>query len=231
MLKEAGRPGRRSGRSVATPSPAEMRLDNSGSSRTRAATPPRSPLIQRQVRRRLAPLRSMLVGVGRRGVGAAGRRKRPTLELCRMNACSPRNGSSPRVRGTPDDVACRRAPHPVHPRACGEHVASIVRPQPSAAVHPRACGEHLPTPATCRPIRFIPARAGNTAARQLREQPRHGSSPRVRGTRRSASFVPPASGSSPRVRGTRATSRVALGRQPVHPRACGEHHSKPSHCR
>ena len=92
------------------------------------------------------------------------------------------------------------------------------------------------------PIRFIPARAGNGLSAPSQGSPRHGSSPRVRGTagngrgrltafatvhpracgERTARYLfPHFTGSSPRVRGTvsrRLTSRATS----VHPRACGE---------
>ena len=92
-------------------------------------------------------------------------------------------GSSPRVRGT---CSCRRyrgSDRTVHPRACGEHASSIA--------HDRGM------------IRFIPARAGNTAAGLTAVLRRIGSSPRVRGTLL-----------------VRCRSILSM---PVHPRACGEH--------
>ena len=112
------------------------------------------------------------------------------------------------------------------------------------SVHPRGCGEHA-----CRDssllaaIRFIPAGAGNTRVIPIVLIVRHGSSPRVRGTRfigdqpiyrsvhprgcgehynasgRSRHSV----GSSPRVRGTRADGIDLSASTAVHPRGCGEH--------
>ena len=125
---------------------------------------------------------------------------------------------------------------PVHPRACGEHVAA----RRSRAVRRR----------------FIPARAGNTTTVRPAYGQFNGSSPRVRGTRclqPMARFIPRACGEHhrcgghrrkhavhPRVRGEHATRHFAridrfiparagehvptvTKRRPVHPRARGEH--------
>ena len=154
------------------------------------------------------------------------------------------NGSSPRVRGTPQGHAiqaewirfipacagntvaapepCR--PPPVHPRVCGEHLAHIFTRRVAMAVHPRVCGEHFGGVGYPHPI--------------------GGSSPRVRGTplpfgRSGAQnrFIPACAGNtrrvarSPRIRSVHprvcgehaAGSGLPLRRVTVHPRVCGEH--------
>ena len=95
-----------------------------------------------------------------------------------------RIGSSPLARGTRDDPQGSRSMPRFIPARAGNTPSSSVRAVP-APVHPRSRGEHEATPAvTCtaggssplargtqaparqrqRQIRFIPARAGNTAA-------------------------------------------------------------------
>ena len=171
-------------------------------------------------------------------------------------------GSSPRERGTHDD----RRPHPPLDRfipARAGNAPSSARPRSLGPVHPRASGERQsydkemtrgfgssprergtrsPTPARRWRPRFIPARAGNAAARRCRLSGRtvH---PRASGERLRSELVTRYSGgSSPRERGThhigqlsillerfiparagnaRSQRRVWTG-APVHPRASGE---------
>ena len=135
---------------------------------------------------------------------------------------SPEIGSSPRVRGTPPSrgpwpgrsrfiparagntcrAASGRRPRPVHPRACGEHPASMVPLWEVFGSSPRLRGtlDH----AAQGPVsgRFIPARAGNTNGGSWTggSWPVH---PRACGEHRAASAgVARQYGSSPRVRGT-----------------------------
>ena len=133
-----------------------------------------------------------------------------------------RSGSSPRVRGTRGQrvLAARQARFIP---ACAGNSSSLSRSSATSPVHPRVCGE-------------LSRMKSQTALRI-------GSSPRVRGTRRSSRgrtsigrFIPacagnscslsvsatPLIGSSPRVRGTPA-SRLKIGAPgAVHPRVCGE---------
>ena len=132
---------------------------------------------------------------------------------------------------------------PVHPRSRGEHISGTDTKLRNAGSSPLARGT-LPYPTStegCR--RFIPARAGNTAARPCR--PAHTSvHPRSRGEHESRFFfVRGVDGSSPLARGTPAGekgffdqvrfiparagntpagARTAPG-WPVHPRSRGEH--------
>ncbi len=174
------------------------------------------------------------------------------------------NGSSPRVRGTDRGRIQRPAPArfipacagnglfrqrrdpaaPVHPRVCGERSSVIVPRQPVAGSSPRVRGTVPVRWRRAGRSRFIPACAGNGAARscpaarravhprvcgERYEQERgitlrDGSSPRVRGTDwlpipdiRVIRFIPACAGN-----GLERDFRT--DRDPVHPRVCGERH-------
>ena len=172
-------------------------------------------------------------------------------------------GSSPRRRGTllrrgfpwsmvrfiPAQAGntapspCRARPAPVHPRAGGEHAGALGLPGLDAGSSPRRRGTLQLEPRHPRPVRFIPAQAGNT--RWPRGAcPGPTVHPRAGGEHGMAPSVMPAnSGSSPRRRGTllmqgvRRTRRRFIPAQAgnttagfpgrsstsVHPRAGGEH--------
>ena len=133
-----------------------------------------------------------------------------------------RPGSSPRVRGTQMGRRTRRPAARFIPACAGNSTVAHATPT-IVAVHPRVCGE--------------------LTSEFWRQRNRHGSSPRVRGTRRRSaplwrrpavhprvcgelrvSRVPfrTFSGSSPRVRGTRHSPPRMCWLSPVHPRVCGE---------
>ncbi len=147
--------------------------------------------------------------------------------VCGERAVHPRgclqlNGSSPRLRGTPDSVspvtarprfipafagnACQSssgiAPISVHPRVCGEHLHPQARRDGELGSSPRLRGTHREDRASHTGDRFIPAFAGNTQAwtGTRRFVPVH---PRVCGEHNQldASLFA-AAGSSPRLRGT-----------------------------
>ena len=110
-------------------------------------------------------------------------------------------GSSPRVRGTPQEGIELLAVHRFIPARAGNTVRSRMA-QSTSSVHPRACGEH------------------KTWARKRTTCP--GSSPRVRGTlfephvgRLGKRFIPARAGNT-------AMATGLACRRPVHPRACGE---------
>ena len=131
-------------------------------------------------------------------------------------------GSSPHARGTrmarrPGSARCRFIP------ACAGNARSASRPEPSSTVHPRMRGERTDEAAktyaqdgssphargtqdvvggVLHGVRFIPACAGNAAARTCPggQGPVH---PRMRGERSSSLFCSiPSRGSSPHARGT-----------------------------
>ena len=135
-------------------------------------------------------------------------------------------------------------PTSVHPRACGEHIEVAIDGYVWRGSSPRVRGTRILRLFNQLTERFIPARAGNTSWRGTDSQwrPVHpracgehrgkigrdlvdgGSSPRVRGTRRSLlcphllrGFIPARAGN---------TLRSAAPALPpaVHPRACGEHY-------
>ena len=133
----------------------------------------------------------------------------------------------------------------VHPRACGERHLLVGGFHLARGSSPRVRGTLRYHPRTPSRRRFIPARAGNASPRGfhpgaasvhpracgermwrgVRTIPRAGSSPRVRGTRRTL-IDRHDRGSSPRVRGTLLAQVGAQSTcSPVHPRACGERSS------
>ena len=152
-------------------------------------------------------------------------------------------GSSPRVRGTPFRQGATSSNGRFIP-ACAGNTMKMFWPSVRRTVHPRVCGEHAQLRRygfQCK--RFIPACAGNTqeitvdwsantvhprvcgehAVPTRALQASHGSSPRVRGTRRwvctdgcDVRFIPACAGNTACRRWSRAT-------RPVHPRVCGEH--------
>ena len=153
------------------------------------------------------------------------------------------DGSSPRGRGTPSDQRHRgrrdrfiparagntlpaRAPiptRPVHPRAGGEHRITGQPWSRARGSSPRGRGTQAGIERALVDIRFIPARAGNTApgARSSVGHPVH---PRAGGEHPSQASAGVAStGSSPRGRGTLGPASVYPHSRPVHPRAGGEH--------
>ena len=111
------------------------------------------------------------------------------------------DGSSPRVRGTANDIETTEAPIRFIPACAGNSAATTTVAAP-AAVHPRVCGEQIELH---NPMQAL-----------------DGSSPRVRGTERHRSaahhkgrFIPACAGNSCDYY-MRARTRT------VHPRVCGE---------
>ena len=187
-----------------------------------------------------------------------------------VDAHTPEDGSSPRLRGTCCWSTCALWPtrfipapagnifhqrlylpcSPVHPRACGEHLAWRRRLHTGSGSSPRLRGTFVAEIAIDPSQRFIPAPAGNISARICAgdHPPVHpracgehwaalghegtsgGSSPRLRGTLRSwVSWV-----SSPRFipapAGNIHTYLLAVPPLAVHPRACGEHRAAGLRC-
>ena len=71
------------------------------------------------------------------------------------------SGSSPRVRGTPRQVAESRPRRQVHPRVCGERKSALRRAAISNGSSPRVRGTLWGFMQTLPALRFIPACAGN----------------------------------------------------------------------
>ena len=140
-------------------------------------------------------------------------------------------GSSPRVRGTgrafgtePSHrrfiparagnrlpLRSRAASRAVHPRACGEQSISFMVRRSSSGSSPRVRGTVPVLLDLLESGRFIPARAGNSAARRCRviETPVH---PRACGEQRlRGGATIDEAGSSPRVRGTAVRDREQPG--------------------
>ena len=111
-------------------------------------------------------------------------------------------GSSPRVRGTRGADRAAASGPPVHPRVCGELALHRDRPR--------------------RVVRFIPACAGNSDRAEGHAATDHGSSPRVRGTRRHPPHHHPHVRFIPACAGNSSCTSPSSCRSPVHPRVCGE---------
>ena len=172
------------------------------------------------------------------------------------------SGSSPRVRGTDPRSTGGRAGRrfipacagnrlpgrsipkisPVHPRVCGEQTRNWLMTSGLSGSSPRVRGTVRKNRNGLRPLRFIPACAGNslTLPRACAKKSVHprvcgeqassktarlsidGSSPRVRGTVtqvtievNSSRFIPACAGNSQGI-------KVPAEPDPVHPRVCGE---------
>ena len=212
--------------------------------------------------RRIIPARAGQTRCRRTGMRA--RPDHPRACGANVNTWSPIDlniGSSPRVRGKPirHHVArdrrriiparagqtgrrARRVEQgPDHPRACGANTAHEVKTCRKHGSSPRVRGKLILLALPPRPIRIIPARAGQTISlsgtlRRRADHPRacganqrraffrrfqHGSSPRVRGKLRDCAWF----SAEPRIIPARAgqTCRgvACICIEPDHPRACG----------
>ena len=157
------------------------------------------------------------------------------------------DGSSPRVRGTPfrelirmdgdrfiPACAGNTSRHvegierqAVHPRVCGEHASSGYMSSGVTGSSPRVRGTLAERYAEFRPIRFIPACAGNTAsARPPTVESRvH---PRVCGEHEISNWLGRSTaGSSPRVRGTLPPRAAAHARDRFIPACAGNTYRSP----
>ena len=149
------------------------------------------------------------------------------------------NGSSPHVRGTrygdsrralrrrfiPARAGNTTARRParrattVHPRTCGEHDQSVDAAGSYAGSSPHVRGTPHQHGRQRPPLRFIPARAGNTGFGQRD----FGSSPHVRGTRAQSHPAADAPRFIPARAGNTHRSSASSAARSVHPRTCGEH--------
>ena len=160
----------------------------------------------------------------------------------RSPTCSP-VGSSPHVRGTPSVVEVQETEIGIIP-ACAGNTRVDGSTSGMAWDHPRMCGEHLlllrsrklksgssphvrGTPAwtgqhpAWRGI--IPACAGNTRRRLLRDKRLLGSSPHVRGTPGAVRGPDDLEGIIPACAGNTRWKPRSSQRARDHPRMCGEH--------
>ena len=111
-------------------------------------------------------------------------------------------GSSPRMRGTPDDHVGHFLRKRIIPAYAG-NTASLRSQSARTEDHPRVCGEHRPFGR-----RLVASK---------------GSSPRMRGTRAVSSRMPLRDGIIPAYAGNTHTNNHRSGSAWDHPRVCGEH--------
>ena len=152
-----------------------------------------------------------------------------------------RQGSSPRVRGTPAGLPCTRpisgiipacagntirsACAPLHrwdhPRVCGEHEMLVTDGSGKQGSSPRVRGTRLLAIVQSGVTGIIPACAGNTHRRRSRPDGA-GDHPRVCGEHSELLFLPGGiGGSSPRVRGTPASCYRAESCKGIIPACAG----------
>ena len=166
-----------------------------------------------------------------------------TPEVGRTDPDRPARRFIPARAGNTRSQRTAQRRRPVHPRSRGEHGDAAILNKPDTGSSPLARGTRRRRPDAPAPLRFIPARAGNTMvgsglttrtavhprSRGEHNRPygaRHqfgGSSPLARGTPRpdlapveGSRFIPARAGNTP----SRVAARWAM---PVHPRSRGEH--------
>ena len=177
--------------------------------------------------------------------GPTSRGSSPLARGTRPRRMPPRCGARfiPARAGNTDSWRCYTSVGPVHPRSRGEHIRPARPRGARTGSSPLARGTRMSGRLAVAPVRFIPARAGNTgwggtgaagSAVHPRSRGEHstaaalgleltGSSPLARGTpharrrqRRCLRFIPARAGN------TTAASQMAWS-SAVHPRSRGEH--------
>ena len=149
----------------------------------------------------------------------------------------------PAPAGNTTTLPMRRLARTVHPRACGEHRAGPDAYTTAHGSSPRLRGTRLASLGAGQRRRFIPAPAGNTHVQPRHcgrcavhpracgehshsrrgRTPRAGSSPRLRGTRKTALMLRQMERFIPAPAGNTARGWTMNDMSTVHPRACGEH--------
>ena len=152
-------------------------------------------------------------------------------------------GSSPRLRGTRKrEVAAWRGVGIIpalagntrrrcrtghrawdHPRACGEHLASLDQQRFDRGSSPRLRGTQTLERVCASGRGIIPALAGNTDGLTLAGIAVPGSSPRLRGTLLRSGPATPPCGIIPALAGNTLAQSWPQALGSDHPRACGEH--------
>ena len=134
----------------------------------------------------------------------------------------------PAYAGNAAGFRAMNRPLPVHPRIRGERFSMLCRPPMPSGSSPHTRGTLEEQFIIWRPIRFIPAYAGNACkpGTGIMPEPVH---PRIRGERSRANVSRFSGiGSSPHTRGTRADISAASCIDAVHPRIRGERRSRPA---
>ncbi len=152
-------------------------------------------------------------------------------------------GSSPRLRGTQalqERITLTRGIIPAlagntrrrcrtghrawdHPRACGEHLASLDQQRFDRGSSPRLRGTQTLERVCASGRGIIPALAGNTDGLTLAGIAVPGSSPRLRGTLLRSGPATPPCGIIPALAGNTLAQSWPQALGSDHPRACGEH--------
>ncbi len=137
--------------------------------------------------------------------------------------CSPKRGSSPRVRGTRHINAWTRYAPRFIPACAGNTAYHGWAPSSAFGSSPRVRGTRLMNGYAILFDRFIPACAGNTEASTRAAPMVSGSSPRVRGTLRKSCPWPSYQRFIPACAGNTSENWKICVSFAVHPRVCGEH--------
>ena len=132
------------------------------------------------------------------------------------------SGSSPRVRGTLDDVQPAVVYQPVHPRVCGERAVVAADGVDDDGSSPRVRGTRKVTRSFVREATVHPRVCGERDGTLWLLDDSSGSSPRVRGTRVYAGRGRGANRFIPACAGNARDAGLRWCECSVHPRVCGE---------
>ena len=132
------------------------------------------------------------------------------------------SGSSPRVRGTRNELGNQAIPCTDHPRVCGELQHDGPNPITHVGSSPRVRGTPGGEAVDVADNRIIPACAGNSGGDRPRRSICCGSSPRVRGTLGRCQRFMALDRIIPACAGNSRRSATGCPSVPDHPRVCGE---------